>query len=102
MLSDIALIAWFDLQKAGIEVVNFVHDEMVCQVPINEKEEYQKKVHKIMIDAARMFTPDFKMDVESWVCEVLAKVLFLLFDLLFELLRQHCIPIMGWMLNILI
>ena len=69
MAADGAKVALWNLTKAGFTVVGFVHDEIICEVPINEVEFKKKQMEKIMIDSMQIVVPDVRIAVESTISE---------------------------------
>ena len=69
MAADGAKLALWNLTKAGFKVVGFVHDEIICEVPINEVEFKKKQMEKIMVDSMQNIVPDVKIGVESTISE---------------------------------
>ena len=69
MAADGAKVALWNLTKAGFTIVGFVHDEIICEVPINEVEFKQKQMEKIMIDSMQIIVPDVRISVESTISE---------------------------------
>lgn len=73
LAADGAKLALYELDKANIDVVMFVHDEIVCEVPVEKVDSLLPRVEKIMIDSMRQVVPDVKIGVESQVSEVYTK-----------------------------
>ncbi|MAV64732.1 MAG: hypothetical protein CMG00_06030 [Candidatus Marinimicrobia bacterium] len=69
MAADGAKVALWNLTKAGFTIVGFVHDEIICEVPLNEVEFKKKQMEKIMIDSMQIVVPDVKIAVESTISE---------------------------------
>jgi hypothetical protein len=65
LAADGAKIAIWRLWRAGFRIVNFVHDEMLVEIPEGVNYAlYGEIVRKIMIDAMREVTPDVRVEVE--------------------------------------
>jgi DNA polymerase I-like protein with 3'-5' exonuclease and polymerase domains len=67
LAADGAKLALFYLEKAGINTVAFVHDEVVSEVPDNQIDELLNQQEEIMIKAMRQVIPDVEVRVESEV-----------------------------------
>jgi len=65
--ADGAKIALYELDKQGFKVVGFVHDEIICEVKIEEAEEMLVIQERIMIDSMRSVIPDIRISVESMI-----------------------------------
>ena len=68
LAADGAKLALWELRQAGYRLVNFIHDEVLIEVPetadlVAEVE----RVREIMIAAMREVVPDVKVDVECAV-----------------------------------
>ena len=73
LASDGAKLAMYYLDFAGIDVVGFVHDEIISEVPIHLADKLLKKQEEIMINAMKIVVPDVKVTVESMVSDVYTK-----------------------------
>ena len=73
LAADGAKLALYNLDKAGFKVVGFVHDEIICEVPIDRAEDLLPLQEKIMIDSMKIVTPDIKIGVESMISKVYTK-----------------------------
>ena len=69
LAADGAKIALYNMDLEGINVVGFVHDEIISEVPLDQVNEYKEKQEKIMIDSMRIVCPDVKVAVESEISE---------------------------------
>jgi len=67
LAADGAKIAMYYLDHAGFDIVGFVHDEVVSEVPIEEAHDMLKEQERIMIEAMEQVVPDVKISVESIV-----------------------------------
>ena len=61
------------LDFAGIDVVGFVHDEIISEVPIHLADKLLKKQEEIMVNAMKIVVPDVAVGVESMISEVYTK-----------------------------
>lgn len=67
LAADGAKIALYNLMDAGFELVGFVHDEIITEVPENTAEEMRRQQEQIMIDSMSLVVPDVKVSVESTI-----------------------------------
>lgn len=65
LAADGAKIALYYLDHAGFQVVGFVHDEIICEVPTSSAHELKTKQEKIMIQAMEQVCPDVTIAVDS-------------------------------------
>lgn len=56
--ADITNLAWANLLKAGLKVVNVVHDEFIVECDEQNAEEIKTIVERIMVEAARWGNPE--------------------------------------------
>lgn len=61
--ADMAKIALYELEKSGFEIVAFIHDEVILEVPKNTDK--FDLACKIMINAGKIVAPDLKIGVEG-------------------------------------
>ena len=73
LAADGAKIALYYLDQAGINVVGFVHDEIVSEIASEDAEKTLKLQEQIMIDSMQIVCPDVKIKVESQISEVYTK-----------------------------
>ena len=73
LAADGAKIAMYECMKKGLELVAFVHDEIVIEVSKGDAEEAQKALEAIMIEGMKKVVPDVDVRVESKVSEVYTK-----------------------------
>ena len=65
LAADGAKLALWRLWRAGYRIVNFVHDEVLIEVPANSDLRYHaENIRRIMIEAMREVVPDVRIDVE--------------------------------------
>ena len=67
LAADGAKIALYNLMDAGFELVGFVHDEIITEVPENTAEEMRRLQEKIMVNSMSLVVPDVKISVESTI-----------------------------------
>lgn len=67
LASDGAKLALFYLEKANFKPVAFVHDEIICEEPIEGHESRFIEMQQIMINAMKMVVPDVKVGVEGHI-----------------------------------
>lgn len=67
LAADGAKLALFYLIKAGLQVVGFVHDEVISEVPIEKAKEMLVQQEKIMIESMYKVVPDIIITVESQI-----------------------------------
>lgn len=73
LAADGAKIAMYYLDHAGFNIVAFVHDEIVSEVPEDKAEEMLKEQERIMIEAMKQVVPDVKISVESMITKRYSK-----------------------------
>jgi DNA polymerase I-like protein with 3'-5' exonuclease and polymerase domains len=57
----------------GVEIVNTVHDELVCEAPAQDAEEYAQEVQRLMTEAGQEFVPDVPIVVDGGVRDCWSK-----------------------------
>lgn len=67
LAADGAKIALYMLEKAGFEVVVFLHDEVVVRHPTIQSQEAKAEIEKIMLEAMQTVCPDVKIGVEGHI-----------------------------------
>lgn len=67
LAADGAKLALYELGKAGLNVVAFIHDEIVIEEKIESVKFCKEKLESIMISAMKKVVPDVKVGVESQV-----------------------------------
>ena len=67
LAADGAKIALYNLMDAGFELVGFVHDEIITEVPENTAEEMRGLQEEIMVNSMSLVVPDVKISVESTI-----------------------------------
>ena len=67
LAADGAKIALYNLMDAGFELVGFVHDEIITEVPENTVEEMRRLQEEIMVNSMSLVVPDVKISVESTI-----------------------------------
>jgi DNA polymerase I-like protein with 3'-5' exonuclease and polymerase domains len=65
LAADGAKLALYELDKKGFTIVGFVHDEIICELPIDNAEKLLKEQEGIMVKAMREVVPDVKVGVEG-------------------------------------
>lgn len=66
LAADIAKNAGYKLLRAGYEVVAFIHDEYILEIPLNVNlKDVEEDVIKLMVEAANELSPDVKYSVEG-------------------------------------
>lgn len=66
LASDGAKFALFDIWRAGYKIVNFIHDEIIVELPIDsELNKKALKVGELMIKGMRRVTPNTSIKVEG-------------------------------------
>lgn len=73
LAADGAKIAMYEMEKAGLTLRGFIHDECVVEVLEEEVEKYKKAVESIMIESMRTVCPDVKIEVESTISKEYCK-----------------------------
>jgi len=73
LASDGAKLALYEATKKGLEVVAFVHDEVVIEAPDSDIETYKKQLEETMIASMQKVVPDVRIGVESTISEVYTK-----------------------------
>jgi DNA polymerase-1 len=74
LASDGAKRALFNLERAGLRTVAFIHDEVIVEVPYQGSEDTSlgssgRQIETIMIDSMRHFTPDVVVKVEWYASD---------------------------------
>jgi len=68
LAADGAKLALWHLWRAGYRIVNFIHDEVLLEVPVNEDHRmHMGNVKRLMIDGMREVVPDIRIAVECVV-----------------------------------
>ena len=63
--ADGAKLALYDLMRAGFQVVAFIHDEVLVEVPVmNDYRQPAEEISRIMVDAMRKVCPDVEIRTE--------------------------------------
>jgi len=73
LAADGAKLAMYAIQKAGYEMVAFIHDAIIVECHKDVAEEVLEKVSKIMIKEMKKVTPDVRISTEGVVASSLAK-----------------------------
>jgi len=74
LASDGAKRALFNLERAGLRTVAFIHDEVIVEVPYHgtddaSLESQGRQIETIMVDSMRHFTPDVAVKVEWYASD---------------------------------
>jgi hypothetical protein len=70
LAADGAKIALWRLWRAGYRVVNFVHDEVLVEVPAGDDlREHAQRVRQLMVEGMKEVVPDVRVDVEYAACD---------------------------------
>lgn len=65
LAADGAKIALYNLQRAGFRVVNFIHDEVLIELPINERTlQLAHEAEKIFVGGMEQVVPDVEIAAE--------------------------------------
>ena len=65
LAADGAKLALWDLWRAGYRIVNFVHDEVLIEVPEHDDlTQHVRRVENLMVDAMQRVVPDVRIEVE--------------------------------------
>jgi DNA polymerase I-like protein with 3'-5' exonuclease and polymerase domains len=65
LAADGAKLALWRLWRAGYRIVNFVHDEVLIEVPQGENlSDHAERIRQLMIDGMRDVVPDMRVEVE--------------------------------------
>lgn len=65
LAADGAKLALWQLWRAGYRLMNFVHDEVLVEVPsASDLSHHAETIRRIMIDAMHEVVPDVRIDVE--------------------------------------
>jgi len=73
LAADGAKLALYNMDKAGLKIVGFVHDEIITEVSKEKVEELTKLQEKIMIEYMNTVAPDVKIGVETTVSDFYTK-----------------------------
>ena len=68
LAADAAKAAGWELMKAGLPIVNFIHDEFLIEVPEEFGHEAAMLTEEIMVREANKWTPDVPNKVEALLC----------------------------------
>lgn len=64
----------WQLYRAGYRIVNFVHDEIVIEVPAGpEAQEHAAKIRQTMVEAMKRVVPDVAVDVDVAILDCWSK-----------------------------
>jgi DNA polymerase I-like protein with 3'-5' exonuclease and polymerase domains len=70
LAADGAKLALWKLWRAGYRLVNFIHDEVLVEVPANsDLLAHAERVRRLMIEGMCEVVPDVRVDVEYAACE---------------------------------
>jgi hypothetical protein len=70
LAADGAKLALWLLWRAGYRIVNFIHDEVLIEVPAeSDLKEHAERVRHLMIEGMRAVVPDVSVNVEYAACE---------------------------------
>lgn len=69
LAADGAKLALYEVDKAGYEIVAFIHDQIMIECKKEDANKALKDVSKIMIKSMNQVVPDIKIDVEGQVLE---------------------------------
>jgi hypothetical protein len=65
LAADGAKLGLWLLWRAGYRIVNFIHDEVLVEVPENSNlKEHAEEIGRLMREGMRMVVPDFRVSVE--------------------------------------
>jgi len=68
LAADGAIHALWDLWRAGYKIVNFIHDEIICEVPEDENlSTYVAEIERLMIQGMQKVVPGANVRVETGV-----------------------------------
>jgi len=73
LAADGAKLALYNLDKQGLRVVGFVHDEIITEVDALHAESLKAIQERIMVNSMQAVVPDVKIGVESMISEVYTK-----------------------------
>jgi DNA polymerase I-like protein with 3'-5' exonuclease and polymerase domains len=74
LAADGAKLALWKLWRAGYRIVNFIHDEIMVEIPEHTNLALHAEVIRhLMIEAMRLVVPDVKIDVQYAVSDMWAK-----------------------------
>lgn len=73
LAADGAKLALYNLDREGFNIVGFVHDEIICEVPISSAKEKLEVQERIMVESMQLVVPDVKISVESQISECYTK-----------------------------
>lgn len=62
-----AKLGLWEAFRSGLEIVNFVHDEIIIQVPANQVDKHADSLEEAMVRAMRTVIPDIRIDVATSV-----------------------------------
>jgi hypothetical protein len=70
LAADGAKLALWELWRAGYRIVNFIHDEVLVEVPAGEDVEgHRRRVESLMVEGMRAVVPHVAVRIESTVGE---------------------------------
>ena len=67
LAADGAKLAMYNLCKAGMKIVGFVHDEILCEFSLDNAEKELDKMQNIMVESMKEVVPDIKVGVEGFL-----------------------------------
>jgi DNA polymerase-1 len=71
--ADGAKLALYELERMGIDVVGFVHDEIISEVPLGSEHAFKQMQEETMIEQMKIICPDVRVSVETTISEVYTK-----------------------------
>ena len=81
LAADGAKLALWKLWRAGYRIVNFIHDEIMVEIPEQANLAlHAEVVRHLMIEAMRRVVPDVQIDVQYVVSDLWAKSAELVVD----------------------
>lgn len=81
LAADGAKLALWQLWRAGYRIVNFIHDEVLIELPADVNLAHHAEiVHRLMVSAMREVVPDVRVDVQYSLSDRWAKDAEVYFD----------------------
>jgi hypothetical protein len=96
LAADGAKLALWLLWRAGYRIVNFVHDQVLIEVPAGSNlKEHAENIRALMIEGMKAVVPDVKTDVKYAAVDRWYKDAEAVFDSRGELVLWHPSPAKG-------
>lgn len=65
LAADAVKAALWGLRREGFKIVNFIHDEVICELPEDRAGEQVRRMAEVMVNEAKSVIPDVEIRTES-------------------------------------